>query len=310
MKRLAMISVLALVIGGLAACTPPASLTCNGAQWCALPNVGMLGASATSYPSGITDVGDVLFTTYQPTGLTGDPIQAFPAADVFLYHRLLGTYTRLSDASGTADGSITPDGHYAATYQSDEFTHTTSITYRDLTTGASQVIGTDAVADPTFAGDRFPAPLIAPDGSLVAWSVRSGSSGCPTCVTVKVWTASSGTVQAVSNEWYGYAVTLDSQGYYYGPDEGGRTYASLTGGSGGFETFPSRPAPPLTSVDGRFWVRVTSTSALLVDRTNGTSTDLGLPAGFVAGSGARALISGDGHHVVLSDAVHIWQRDV
>lgn len=303
MRRLMISATVAVVALFGAACVPVGPAPCSGI-WCEVPLVGLLGAQAPSYVSGVTNSGDVLLSSFQPLA---DPTIVPGARNLYLFHRSSQTFERLGVGGGTANGAISPDGRWVAMHEI--IGATTTISLLDLVNHTTRIIDNGQIWDPTSVSRWF-APVVSPDGQYVMWNRNFGVS-CRSCVDVVLWNAASNSSAVVTNLVWGYPRSLDQNGAYLGDTFGGSSnYYDIANQTDlPFEPVHAHAAPPISSVDGRLWAEVGSTVSVL-DTTTSTSIDLRLPPGWAGGNTPRTLISGDGHHVVASDLTHIWEQDI
>lgn len=296
------LAVAALVLVGASCAPPPPPPPCSGAVWCLLPDTGLTGGFTV--PTSVTDAGNVAVAS-SGTGPLG------PDAPLFLFDRATGTYRELgTPGQSQTDGTVSPDGRWAAVVDSSAAGQT--VTLVDLQSNTSRTIASfnpPKVWDPTFSAGLAPAaaPYVSPDGQYVVWSQIPG--GPLTILDVHVWSVASQSDTVAFSSNLPYATSLDSAGFYF-EVAGGPLYYDFATRTQTNAPPRAHPAPPRSSVDGRWWLGGT-TSVLLVDETTSTSVDLGLPPGWdTTGRPPRAVISGDGHHVVVGDTNHIWIRDV
>jgi hypothetical protein len=290
-------------------CVPSGPTPCDSAGWCALPGVGTDGPSGRPSIDTVLDSGDVLFATNQTSGLTTDLDPSDLTPDVFLYRRASGSYLRESDAGGAASASMSPDGRYLAVQQWEQVTQTASVRLYDSVTHTTQVIFSQRFSDIDNAFTS--APFVAADGGRVVWSYRLSEHEFPP--QVAVWSPTG----FDQNTTFGTVLSVDSVGMNL----------DIVGGAGlnppnyfrfssnAAETIPSRsePFPGQSTVDGTKWITPNlgpSDTVQVLDTTTSTTEDLGLPVGITSTPGTTYVVrmSGDGHHVAISDGTRIWVR--
>lgn len=312
-RMISCVAVMAMVLVGASCSTAGASM-CSG-TWCLLTDLGVSGDVVTV--TSVTNAGQAMVSSR-----TG----SFPAAvssQLFLYaHPSLGTHQLISSGSATnlSDGTITPDGRWVAMYEGPPTpAGSQTVSLLDLQNSTMQVIATPATAVFDQFGQVAVAPYVSPDGQVVAWGQTGPDpTACgflAICRDVWTWSVSNPTAGiAVAGDRL-YPRSLDANGFFYGDPVCCSTtqlrYYEFSSATSSMPAPHAKPAPPNSSVDGRYWVGGTATSVTLTDESTSMTTDLGAPAGANLLSTNRwGAISGDGHHVVVSDGTSVWMRDV